>query len=91
MQKRGHTNTMAIYILMLLTVCIFLSFLLAVLSIKYQYMGALACWTVCFSPIGSVLGIVLNSTVNKSKAENLGPQGEGIRYSQIIGGSEPTI
>ena len=82
---------MALYILGLLTVCIFLSFILAVLSIKFQYMGALACWTVCFSPIGSVLGIVLNSTVNKSKAENLGPNGEGIRYTQITEGEGPTI
>ena len=82
---------MALYILALLTVCIFLSFILAVLSIKYGYMGALACWTVCFSPIGTVLGFVINSTVNKSKAENLGPGGVGIRYTQITGEEEPTI
>lgn len=83
---------MAAYILFLLTVCIGLSFLLAAYSIHEQYMGALACWTVCFTPLGIGLDIVLAAVVNKSKAENTGADGEGIRYRQILNQEDtPTI
>lgn len=82
---------MAVYILALLSVSIVLSFILAIASIKSQYMGALACWTVCFSPLGVGLDIVLNSTVKKSTAENTSADGDGIRYRQIIKEGTPTI
>lgn len=83
---------MAAYILILLTVCIFLSFVLAVYSIKEQYMGALACWTVCFTPLGVGMDLVLAATVNKSKAENTGADGDGVRYRQILNKEDkPTI
>ena len=56
-------------------------FILAVLSIKYQYTGALACWTVVFTPIGTAISIVLVRIVDKSRAENTGADGEGIKYA----------
>ena len=57
-------------------------FVLAVLSIKYQYTGALACWTVVFTPIGTAVSIVLARIVDKSRAENTGADGEGIKPSR---------
>lgn len=75
---------MAVFILALLTVCLGLSFVLAVMSIKAQYMGVLACWTACLTPLGVGLDIVLNSTVKKSTAENTSGDGDGIRYRQLV-------
>lgn len=83
MPKIGFTNKMNVFILSLLTTYIFMSFVLAWFSIREQYMGALACWTACTSPLGVVLGLVINTSVKKSQAENTGANGEGIRYHQI--------
>ncbi len=80
----GFTNKMAVFILAVLASAVILSFILAVLSIKYEYMGALACWTACLTPIGIGLDIVLNSVVKKNHAENTGESGEGIRYRQLV-------
>lgn len=44
-------------------------------------MGALACFTVVFTPIGTALSIVLNSIVHKSERENVGADGEGIKFA----------
>nr|DAT25257.1 MAG TPA: hypothetical protein [Caudoviricetes sp.] len=55
-------------------------FCLAVKSIEAQYLGGLACWTVVSTPIGTAATIVLNSIVNKSKAENSN-NGKGIVYA----------
>lgn len=89
---------MNIYILGLLTMFIMLSFVLATMSIKAQYTGALACWTICATPLVTILGVVLNSSVKKSTAENTSGNGDGIRYSHIMHelenlakGDEPTI
>lgn len=46
-------------------------FYLARMSIQYQYVGALACWTVVFTPIGTAIGVVLGKIVDKNKAENV--------------------
>ncbi|RKJ76119.1 hypothetical protein D7X33_15470 [Butyricicoccus sp. 1XD8-22] len=54
---------------------------MAVLSIKYQYTGALACWTVVFTPIGTALSIVLSRIVEKNRAENTSANGEGVKYA----------
>lgn len=91
MVKMGFTNKMAVYILGLLSVALMLSFVLAVMSIREQYMGVLACWTACLTPLGVGLDIVLNSTVKKSTAENTSAEGDGIRYRQIVNGGEPSI
>ena len=62
-------------------------FVLAVLSIKYQYTGALACWTVAFTPIGTACSIVLGAIVKKSRDENTGANGEGINYAKAVRGT----
>lgn len=82
--KLGFTNKLAISIIVILAIGLVLSFVLALYSIKNQYLGTLACWTVGFTPLGVGLDIVLNSTVKKSENENTGADGEGIRYRQLI-------
>ena len=51
---------------------------------NWVYTGALMCWTVVFTPIGTACGIVLSKIVDKSKAENSGPNGEGIKYAAAM-------
>lgn len=77
----GFTNCLAVCLVVLLAAGLAGGFCLAVLSIRYQYTGALACWTVVFTPIGTALSVVLARIVDKSRAENTGPQGEGIKYA----------
>lgn len=83
----GFTNCLAIALLMLLAAGLLGGFLLARMSIQYQYMGALACYTVVFTPIGTAIGVVLGKIVDKSKAENMGGNGDGIVYAsaQAVG------
>lgn len=77
----GFTNRYAIYLLIFLTVGIMGGFYLSVLSIRHQYTGALACWTVVFTPIGTAIGIVLGKIVDKNKAENISGNGDGIAFA----------
>lgn len=77
----GFTNRLAIYILLFLAAGLLGGFYLALKSIQCQYTGALACWTVVFTPIGTAVSIVLSKIVNKSAAENTGADGEGIKYA----------
>ena len=79
--RLGFTNCLAVLLVLLLFVGLAGGFVLAVLSIKYQYTGALACWTVVFTPIGTAVSIVLARIVDKSRAENTGADGEGIKYA----------
>ena len=79
--KIGFTNRLAVYLVLLLTAGLAGGFVLAVLSIKYQYTGALMCWTVVFTPIGTAVSIVLARIVDKSRDENTGADGEGIKYA----------
>ena len=80
-QGIGFTNLFALLLILLLLLGLAGGFILAWRSIEYQYMGALACFTVVFTPIGTAIGIVLNSIVRKSEAENTGADGEGIKYA----------
>ena len=77
----GFTNRLAIYLLLFLAAGIVGGFYLAVLSIRYQYAGALACWTVVFTPIGTAVGIVLGKIVDKNRAENVSGEGDGITFA----------
>ncbi len=77
----GFTNRLAIYLLLFLAAGIVGGFYLAVLSIRFQYVGALACWTVVFTPIGTAVGIVLGKIVDKNKAENVSGSGDGITFA----------
>ncbi len=80
MASLGFTNRYAIYLLLFLVAGMAGGFILAVLSIKYQYAGALACWTVVFTPIGTAIGVVLGKIVDKNRAENVSG-GEGITFA----------
>ena len=55
----GYTNCLGVLLVLLLLLGLAGGFVLAVLSIKYQYTGALACWTVVFTPIGTAISVVL--------------------------------
>lgn len=70
MKKPGFTDTLAVFCLLILAVGLCMAYKLGVMSIEADYMGALACFTVVFTPIGTVLGIVLTAVVNKNRAEN---------------------
>ena len=77
----GFTNRLAVYLLLFLLLGLAGGFVLAVLSIRAQYTGALMCWTVVFTPIGTAVGLVLGKIVDKSREENTGADGEGIKYA----------
>ena len=80
-QRLGFTNTLALLLVLLLSCGLAGGFLLAVLSIRHSYTGALACYTVVFTPIGTALGVVLGKIVDKSRAENTGPDGKGVVFA----------
>lgn len=77
----GFTNRYAIYLLLFLVAGMAGGFYLARMSIQYQYVGALACWTVVFTPIGTAIGVVLGKIVDKNKAENVSGGGDGITFA----------
>lgn len=77
----GFTNKLALYLMLFLAAGLAGGFILAWKSIEFQYMGALACFTVVFTPVGTAIGIVLNSIVHKSDHENTGSDGEGIKFA----------
>lgn len=77
----GFTNRYAIYLLLFLSAGLAGGFYLAMLSIRYQYTGALACWTVVFTPIGTAVGVVLGKIVDKNRAENVSGNGDGITFA----------
>lgn len=77
----GFSNWLALLIMAFLFAGLMGGFYLAVKSIEYQYMGALACYTAVFAPIGTAASIVLKGIVHKSEVENSGADGEGIKYA----------
>ena len=77
----GNTDRLGYILVFILALGLAGGFALAVLSIRYQYTGALACWTVVFTPIGTALSIVLSRIVEKNRAENTGANGEGVKYA----------
>ena len=81
LRSLGFTNRLAVYILCFLLIGICGGFVLAWRSIGLNYMGALACWTVAFTPLGTAISIALGKIVDKSRAENT--KG-GIKYETAI-------
>ena len=77
----GNTDRLGYILVFILALGLAGGFALAVLRIRYQYTGALACWTVVFTPIGTALSIVLSRIVEKNRAENTGANGEGVKYA----------
>ena len=82
MKKRvGFTNKLAISLVILLFAGLFGGFVLALLSIRSSYNGALYCWTIVFTPIGTALSIVLAEVVKKNRDENTDENGKGMSYA----------
>lgn len=79
--RLGFSNRLALYVMLFLAAGLAGGFFLAILSIKYQYTGALMCWTVVFTPIGTAVSLVPHFVVHKSTVENSGADGEGIKYA----------
>lgn len=52
-KKIGFTNKLAISLVILLFAGLLGGFILALLSIRASYNGALYCWTIVFTPIGT--------------------------------------
>ena len=77
----GFTNRFGLYLIGLLVIGLVGGFYLALKSIVYQYTGALMCWTVVFTPIGTACSIVLGKIVDKSVIENTSADGDGIKYA----------
>lgn len=77
----GFANRLALYLMLFLAAGLAGGFILAWRSIEFQYMGALACYTVVFTPMGAMANIVLNSIVRKSDHESTGADGEGIKFA----------
>lgn len=84
LDRIGFTNALALLIMLFLATGLAGGFYLALESIRTGYMGSLLCWTVVFTPIGTACSIVLSKIVDKSKAENRGPNGEGIKYAAAM-------
>jgi len=80
----GFTNWLAIVIMFFLFMGLAGGFYLALRSINSAYTGALLCWTVAFTPIGTACGIVLSRIVDKSRAENTSANGDGIKYATAM-------
>ena len=87
-RKIGFTNTLAIYLVLLLTFSLALGFYLALESIRAQYTGALICWSCVIGPLDACLGVVLVRVVDKSRAENTGADGNGISYALAMAEAE---
>ena len=81
-KRLGFTNTLALLLVLLLFFGLAGGFLLAVMSIRHSYTGALACYTVVFTPIGTALSVVLARVVDKNRAENTGADGEGVVFAK---------
>lgn len=78
----GFTNRLALYLILFLAAGLLGGFYLAVRSIGTGYTGSLLCWTVVFTPIGTAVSVVIGKVVDKSKAENTGADGTGIKFAQ---------
>lgn len=89
--KTGFTNKLCVLLAALLVMDTILSFIMGMYSIHNEYTGALPFFTVCVTPVNAGIAFVLNSSVNKSKAENTGPNGEGINYAKFMEGAIETI
>ncbi|MCD8240195.1 MAG: hypothetical protein LUB58_02210 [Oscillospiraceae bacterium] len=68
MKRLGFTNKLALVLVVLLVFMVAGGFYLACLSIQRSYTGALYCYTVIATPLGTALSVVLAKEVYTSKA-----------------------
>ena len=88
LDKIGFSNRLSIYILFFLFIGLVGGFYLAIKSIQSGYLGSLLCWTVVFTPIGTMASVAVGKVVDKSKAENTVG---GIKYELAVGGQEEEV
>lgn len=88
LDKIGFSNRLSIYILFFLFVGLAGGFYLAIKSIQFQYVGSLLCWTVVFTPIGTMASAAVGKVVDKSRAENTVG---GIKYELAVGEQEEEV
>lgn len=81
LKSLGFTNRLAIYMLLFLAAGLIGGFYLALKSISLAYTGALMCWTVVFTPIGTAVGAAISKVVDKNRAENVSGNGDGIVFA----------
>lgn len=81
LKSLGFTNRLAIYMLLFLAAGLLGGFYLALKSIALAYTGALMCWTVVFTPIGTAVGAAISKVVDKNRAENVSGNGDGIVFA----------
>lgn len=56
-------------------------FYLNLKNIITGYTGALMCWTVVFTPIGTSCSIILSRIVDKSRSKNKSGNGDDIKFA----------
>ena len=81
LKKIGFSNRLSLYILFFLLIGLIGGFILAIYSIKTNYLGSLLCWTVVFTPIGTAVSVAIGKVVDKSRAENTAG---GIKYDLAL-------
>ena len=77
----GFTNRLGLILVGLIAIGLVMGFTLANKAIDNSYTGALACFTIVFTPIGTACSIVLQKIVEKNMQENTSADGEGIVYA----------
>ncbi|MCD8376881.1 MAG: hypothetical protein LUD69_08045 [Oscillospiraceae bacterium] len=80
LKSLGFTNRLALILVLLLIGMVTGGFYLAVRSIEASFTGALYCYTVIATPLGTALSVVLAKVVDKNKAENT-DNGKGVKFA----------
>ena len=88
-RRMGNTDRLGYILVFILTLGLAGGFVLAVLSIKYQYTGALACWTVVFTPIGTAEALEAGKSILFMIESNPGP-GLGLLLAYCVAGKGET-
>ena len=66
----GFSNRLSIYCLLFITFTLIAGFILAIMSLRANYLGSLICFTATLTPVSTAASITLTACVQKSKAEN---------------------
>ncbi|MCC8120525.1 MAG: hypothetical protein LIO42_00690 [Oscillospiraceae bacterium] len=80
LRNLGFTNRLALLLVLLLIGMVAGGYDLALRSIRDGYTGALYCYTVIATPLGTALSVVLAKVVDKNKAENT-DNGKGVKFA----------